>query len=348
MTVLYDFELDVKGTECPFPLISTKQLMSELPNGAILKVLASDSHAWKNIYDWTKDSGNELIGVIMEDGCYNIYLRKPRQKIVPKDDPLSTLIESRDISWQIKLEELKNKSQELEQGVKVKSEFISTMSHELRTPLNAILGFSELLKLNGSEKTLTEEKQKHYVDNILISAKHLLNLINDILDLSKIDAGKVELHTEKISVPVTIEEVIILIKGTAAKHNVVIKKDLAPELDFIEADMLKFRQVLFNLLGNAVKFSKPEGGIVTISAKKIGDMAEFSVADTGIGIKQENMGKLFQSFEQLDSSMTRNYGGTGLGLAITKKLVELHDGKIWAESKYSEGTTFIFLLPIHK
>lgn len=223
------------------------------------------------------------------------------------------------------------------------------MSHELRTPLNAIIGFSELLKRKGPEGSLTEEKQKRYVDNILTSAKHLLNLINDILDLSKIEAGKIELNIEKISVPITIEEVITLIKETAAKRNVVLKKDLDPELDFfIEADKLKFKQILFNLLSNAVKFSMSEGGIVTLTAKKKDDIAEFSVADTGIGIKQENIGKLFQNFEQLDSGMARNYGGTGLGLAITKKLVELHNGKIWAESRFGEGSTFTFLLPIEQ
>lgn len=348
MAIVYDFELDVVGKACPFPLINTKQLMNELPKGAILKVVANDPNAWKNIYEWTKDSGNELIGVFIEDACYNIYLRKPRLKTIQKDDPLSTLIASRDITWQVKLEELNSKSQELEHLVKVKSEFISTMSHELRTPLNAIIGFSELLKRKGREGSLTEEKQKRYVDHILTSAKHLLNLINDILDLSKIEAGKIELNIEKISVPITIEEVITLIKETATKHNVVLKKDLDPELDFIQADTLKFRQILFNLLSNAVKFSMPEGGIVTLTAKKKDDIAEFSVADTGIGIKQENIGKLFQNFEQLDSGMARNYGGTGLGLAITKKLVELHKGKIWAESRFGEGSTFTFLLPIEQ
>ncbi|MDP2752932.1 MAG: HAMP domain-containing sensor histidine kinase, partial [Nitrospirota bacterium] len=170
--------------------------------------------------------------------------------------------------------------------------------------------------------------------------------INDILDLSKVEAGKTELVFEKISVPEAINESIILIKEKAAKHNIIIKKEFDPELDFIEADKQRFKQILFNLLSNAVKFSKPDGGVVTIATKKLGDSAEISVSDTGIGIKPKNMGKLFQKFEQLESEISNKYGGTGLGLAISKQLVEMHGGRIWAESKYGEGGTFTFILPL--
>jgi signal transduction histidine kinase len=157
--------------------------------------------------------------------------------------------------------------------------------------------------------------------------------------------GKIELVIEKIYVPETINETITLIKEKTARHNVVIKKEIDPQLE-IEADKQRFKQILFNLLDNAVKFSKNEGGIVTITAEKEGDMAKISVSDTGIGIKEEDMGKLFNKFQQLDSSISRRYGGTGLGLAITKRLVELQGGKIMAESKYGEGSTFTFLLPL--
>ncbi len=226
---------------------------------------------------------------------------------------------------------------------KAKSDFLAHMSHELRTPLNAINGFSELMKQGITGKL--NEKQEQYIDNILISGKHLLALINDILDLSKVEAGKIELVIGKISVPETIDEAVTLVKEKAMKHKVVIKKDIDPQLE-IEADRQRFKQILFNLLSNAVKFSKPEGGTVTITAKKEDDIARISVSDTGIGIREENIKKLFTEFEQLDSGITRKYGGTGLGLAITKKLVDLHGGKIWAGSTYGEGSTFTFILPL--
>ncbi len=226
---------------------------------------------------------------------------------------------------------------------KAKSDFLAHMSHELRTPLNSIIGFSELLM----QKTIGElnKPQERYIDNVLKSSKHLLALINDILDLSKVEAGKIELVIGKISVPETIDEAVTLVKERAMKHHVVIKKDVDPQLE-IEADKQRFKQILFNLLSNAVKFSKPEGGTATITAKKEDDIARISVSDTGIGIREENMKKLFTEFEQLDPDITRKYGGTGLGLAITKKLVDLHGGKLWAGSTYGEGSTFTFILPV--
>ena len=226
---------------------------------------------------------------------------------------------------------------------RAKSEFLASMSHELRTPLNSIMGFTELLKLKASGEM--SKKQEHYIDNILTSSRFLLDLINDILDLSKVEAGKIELSIENISVPEILNEIIILIKERATKHNVAIKKEFDPQLE-IEADRQRFKQILFNLLSNAIKFSKEEGGTVTITAKKEGDMARISVADTGIGIREEDMGKLFNEFEQANPGISRKYGGTGLGLAISKKLVELQGGKIWAESKYGKGSTFSFLISL--
>lgn len=154
-----------------------------------------------------------------------------------------------------------------------------------------------------------------------------------------------ELNLEKFSLAEVINESTILIKEIASKHKVILKTQLDPKLEFIEADPLRFKQVLYNLLSNAVKFSKPEGGMVTIAAKKEGDFAKFSVSDTGIGIQKENIDKLFNIFEQFESVGTRHYGGSGLGLAISKKLVELHGGDIWAESIYGEGSCFTFTMP---
>jgi len=219
------------------------------------------------------------------------------------------------------------------------------MSHELRTPLNSIIGFSELLKNKmGGE---LNKKQDRYVENVLNSSKFLLNLINDILDLSKVEAGKIELIIERVSVPVVISETLTLLKERASQNKVALVKELDHELDFIEADKQRMKQILFNLINNAIKFSKTEGGTVKVISKKEGGTAVISISDTGIGIREEDLGKLFREFEQINPEITRKYGGTGLGLAISKKLTELHGGTMMVESKYGEGSTFTFYLPVH-
>ncbi|NJD78939.1 MAG: ATPase, partial [Candidatus Methanoperedens sp.] len=253
---------------------------------------------------------------------------------------------SLDITERKEAEKIRLENLRLDLASRTKSEFLANMSHELRTPLNAIIGFCELIKqkVHGG---LTE-KQERYVDNVLTSGKFLLSLINDILDLSKVEAGKIELAIEKISLPSVINETMNLIKEKASKHNIDLKKEFDPMLDTIEADQQRLKQILFNLLSNAVKFSKEEGGTVTITTKKERDMAKISISDTGIGIREDDITKLFTEFEQLDSGISKKYGGTGLGLAITKKLVELHGGKIMVESKAGEGTTFTFSLPLQE
>ncbi len=251
---------------------------------------------------------------------------------------------AQDITESKNAENIQKENEQLALASRTKSEFLANMSHELRTPLNSIIGFSELLKQNTNGEL--NGKHNHYVDNILTSGKFLLNLINDILDLSKVEAGKIELVIENIYFPQILDDTLNLIKEKAMHHNVLFKKELDPALQSIEADPQRVKQVFFNLLNNAVKFSKPEGGTITIATKKDGNMARISVSDTGIGIKEEDMNKLFRAFEQLDSGITKKYGGSGLGLAISKKLVELHGGNIWVESRYGEGSTFYFTIPI--
>ncbi len=251
---------------------------------------------------------------------------------------------TRDITERKKVEELRIENARLASVSKIKSEFLANMSHELRTPLNSILGFSDLLKLSYHGEL--NEKQGEFVGNIHTSGEFLLNLINDILDLSKVEAGKIELFIEKISLSETVNETLDLMTEKAMDHNVILKVELDHETDFIEADKIRVKQILFNLLGNAVKFSKENGGEVTVTVKKAGSMAQVSISDTGIGIKEEDMGKLFNEFLQIDSGISREYEGTGLGLVISKKLVELQGGTITAKSKYGEGSTFTFSLPI--
>ena len=250
----------------------------------------------------------------------------------------------RNITERKQAEELRLENEELAHASKAKNEFLATVSHELRTPLTSIIGFSILLK---EKKTGgLNEKQELFVGNILKSSEHLLNLISNILDMTTVEAGKIKLAIEKVSVPATLDETLGLVEQIAAKHNVVLKREIDTQLDFIEADRQRFKQILLNLLDNAIKFSKKEGGTVTLIAKKDGDTAQFSVLDTGIGIKEKDIGKLFNMFRQVDTGVSRRYPGTGLGLAISKQLVELHGGMIKVESYYGEGSTFTFFLPL--
>lgn len=249
----------------------------------------------------------------------------------------------RDVTERRRNEEIRRQNERLVLANKAKSEFLAVMSHELRTPLNAIIGFSDLLiKKDAGE---LNEKQQRYASNVITSGKHLLSIIDDILDLTRIESGKMEIIAGKMSVPDAINESIDMINENAKNQNITIKKQISSDIEFIDTDERKFQQILNNLLSNAVKFSKPEGGTITITAEKDADMAKFSVSDTGIGIKDEDLGRLFHSFEQLDAGISRKFGGTGLGLAVSKKLLELLGGRITAQSRYGEGSTFTFYLP---
>ncbi len=253
----------------------------------------------------------------------------------------------RDITEQKRAQELHIENIRLENESKTKSEFLAAMSHELRTPLNAIIGFSDVM-IAGIGGNLNET-HKGYVRDISNAGEHLLLIINDILDLSKVEAGKMELVIETFSVHELLKETLTLIKNKAIQHHIDIIRDIDPQLEFIHGDKQKIKQVLFNLLNNALKFSKEDGGTITVSLKKKMDgMAWFSVSDTGIGIEKKNLDKLFKEFQQLDSGITRKYSGTGLGLVISRKLVELHGGKITVESIYGEGSTFTFSIPVQQ
>jgi protein-histidine pros-kinase len=226
----------------------------------------------------------------------------------------------------------------------MKSEFMANMSHELRTPLNGIIGFAEFLV--DEKRGKLNEKQKEYLNDILNSGRHLLQLINDILDLSKVEAGKMELYPETFSISKSVGEVCSVVSPLAKKKNITIETEISPRLECVTLDQQKFKQVLFNLLSNAVKFTDNEGTVRITITRRYTDQLQLQVSDTGIGIKPEDFKKLFIEFQQLDSGSDRRYEGTGLGLALTKKIVEFQGGSIRAESEVSKGSVFTVILPI--
>jgi signal transduction histidine kinase len=218
------------------------------------------------------------------------------------------------------------------------------MSHELRTPLNAIIGFSEVL----GERLFGElnDKQAEYTEDILTSGRHLLSLINEILDLSKVEAGRMELEVAAFDLPLAIDNARTFVRERATKHGINLDVTIDECLGDFVGDERKIKQVLLNLLSNAVKFT-PEGGRIGISARQVDGSVEISVSDTGIGISHEDQAKIFEEFRQVGSDYAHKTEGTGLGLTLAKKFVELHGGKIWVESEVGKGSRFIFTLPIH-
>lgn len=231
---------------------------------------------------------------------------------------------------------------QLQESDRHKSQFLATTSHELRTPLTAVIGFAEELD-DGSAGPL-HPLQRRYVTNILSSARHLLGLINDLLDLSKIEAGRMTLHPTDIDLQPLMHSVVNMVDGMAHLQGIALAFDTPSGLS-VRADRERLRQVLLNLVANALKFT-PQGGSVTIVAERIGSEARLAVIDTGIGIAPEDLDRIFREFEQVDSSLTRRRDGTGLGLPLSKRLVELMGGRIGAESQPGEGSRFWFTLPL--
>lgn len=239
-------------------------------------------------------------------------------------------------------QELSVRNQEVERANRLKSEFLASMSHELRTPLNTILGFSELLSEESAGAL--NEKQKRFLTHIQRDASHLLELINDVLDLSKIEAGRLELRLEKFPMAVAVAEVLTSIRPLAVTKSITLDSDLDTQL-ILQADRLRFKEILYNLLSNAIKFT-PSGGRVWIESSVMEGSVCILVGDTGIGISAEDQQPIFESFRQASATTKGVREGTGLGLAITKRLVEHHGGKIWVESEPGKGSRFFFTLPL--
>jgi signal transduction histidine kinase len=239
-------------------------------------------------------------------------------------------------------DEIQDKSRQLEEASQHKSQFLANMSHELRTPLNAILGYTELMADGAYGEP--SEKMLGILKRLEANGRHLLGLINDVLDLSKIEAGQLVLELSDYSIQDIAQTVRSTLEPLAADKKLGFKVEVASHLPSGRGDGRRLTQVLINLVGNAIKFT--DAGEVVITAKAIDGSFHLSVRDTGPGISVEDQAKLFQEFQQADNAITRKKGGTGLGLAISKRIVEMHGGKIWAESQVGQGSTFAFTLPV--
>jgi signal transduction histidine kinase len=240
------------------------------------------------------------------------------------------------------MEKLQALNLQIEAASTAKSQFLANMSHEFRTPLNAIIGFTEVLQ-DQIPGPLNAE-QIEYLGDVHNAGQLLLRLINDVLDLAKVEAGRLELFYETFPIAQTVREAVTALRGAAEKKGITIQLNLPPDLGLITADQIRLKQILFNLLSNAVKFT--DHGGVRVTAAIEDSQLHLAIADTGIGIRPEDMQRIFVEFSQVDASHARRHEGTGLGLALSKRLVEAHGGRIWLESRFGEGSVFHVLLPL--
>jgi signal transduction histidine kinase len=278
---------------------------------------------------------NDELGALAEE------FNRMAARLQESHESLERKVEERTRELARALEELDEKSRELEAASRHKSEFLASMSHELRTPLNAILGFSQVLRARMFGDL--NDKQEEYLDDILASGNHLLSLINDVLDLSKVESGQVELEVAPFSLREALEQGVVMVRERATRDEVEVALSASAEVDPVTGDERRIRQVIFNLLSNAVKFT-PAGGAVDVRATRVNGVVRVAVTDTGPGIAPEDHERIFEEFRQTDAGVEQGEG-TGLGLPLSRRLVELHGGRIWIESELGRGATFVFTLP---
>jgi len=285
--------------------------------------------------------GDEIGGLAESFNRMTVNLKRNQDELAHLTDGLEQKVKERTLELEQANENLKASNIRITEADRMKSQFVARMSHELRTPLNAILGFSGIL-LEGIEGELSEAVNQD-LKIINSSGKHLLALINNVLDLAKIEAGKMELHREEVDINEIIDESLEGAKALIGKREIILKKEVE-DIPRVWADQTKIRQVMLNLLSNSIKFTKK--GVITIRAALVNGDLVVSVSDTGIGIREESKQKVFEEFNRLQGSSPGTTGGAGLGLAITKKLVEMHGGRVEMVSTFGQGSTFSFFLPI--
>jgi two-component system sensor histidine kinase/response regulator len=271
-------------------------------------------------------------------------LRRAEEKLKQWSQELEKRVRQRTRELEQRSQELAEANVNLEEMSRHKSQFLANMSHELRTPLNSIIGYTKLM-LDGMEGEINEE-QRQDLQTVYNNSKNLLTLINDLLDLSKIEAGKVTVDYEVFTIAELLDEVLPSIKWLAGEKGLTLDYSVDPAINHIYADRAKTKQTLTNILANAVKFTE-EGGIKLNITSGDGEFI-FSVSDTGMGIKKEDLEVIFDSFKQVGPAQIAGFEGTGLGLAISKQFVEMQGGRIWAESELGKGSTFTFTLPKKK
>ncbi|CAN5416462.1 hypothetical protein BH24GEM3_BH24GEM3_14820 [soil metagenome] len=307
---------------------SSREFPVEVVSGKILNERAEMTAIVSILHDLTKAVENERLAAELA------HLNEGLEDRV-RDATAELEERNRQLEWQ---------SRELERAYRLKSQFLASMSHELRTPINALLGYTSLMRdqIYGELTTRQEEA----LDRMYSASQHLLELVNDILDLAKIEAGKMPVHVERVNVAYLIRELSLTIEPMVRPKDLEYRVEVEPDLPVIETDATKVRQILLNLLSNAVKFTRK--GHIAVHARpgEVGAGVEIAVSDTGIGIKEEDLGKIFEDFRQVDQSSTREYGGTGLGLSITKKLLHLLGGHIGVDSTPGAGSTFTIWLPL--
>jgi signal transduction histidine kinase len=354
-----------KGRKCYEYFHDRKEVCPWCPNNEVFagETIRLEQYSLKNrrVYDVIAAPLKNPDGSVLKLGIFRDITERKRM-----EDELKRYSGNLEQMVKERTKELEDAKFIAEAANRTKTEFIANMNHELRTPLNAIIGFSEVLldEISGP----LNEKQQEYVNNILHGGKNLQRHIETILDVSDIELGRMKLELSSFLLKDVLETSIRMFQGTAAEHYIKLSLEIEPEADIaMPADERRLKQVMFNLMSNAVKFT-PDGGSVQVSAKKVNseqlkvdskklftndyplttdvDFIEIYVTDTGIGIKPDDIPKIFNAFAQLEDPYTKRYAGTGLGLALAKRLVELHGGKIWVESEFGKGSKFIFVIPI--
>lgn len=337
---------DMRGRE----EIKSAMVIPLLKNDKVLGILCLNR---MNIHDnftkidlYKSNIFASLVSLALDNANLYKNLLKAQNELKSARDNLETKVKERTVELELLNKEQLKTGEQLKFANKVKTEFLANMSHELRTPLNSVIGFTEIL-FDGRVGVLNAQ-QKEFAGYILVSGKHLLSLINDVLDMAKIEAGKMELVVSSIALKEMLEEALVFIKEIAFKKKITIFPEVPENIGTVAADERKIKQVLFNLLSNAVKFT-PDGGKVGLCAKRTSSELEVAVWDSGIGIAPENLGKIFEAFYRVDTPYSRAIEGTGLGLAYSKKLVDLHGGRIWIESEgENKGATVKFTLPLER